>query len=169
MKRLYRAAAEAGLIVVEGDIPSHESARYYHSHRVIVLRSGMSAVDTHTALGHELGHAHHGHSCSQDAGTCRKQERQADEYAAQLLITPVEYREAERIYGHHVSGLALHLGVTPRIVRAWQELWLRKGTHGTAAVTPADQEGRAEEPRKGKASRAIPAHCRHRYRSAHRP
>jgi len=42
MDRLYQAAAAAGIVVVEGDIPETEHARYYHSHRCIVLKSGLA-------------------------------------------------------------------------------------------------------------------------------
>ncbi|EHK86418.1 hypothetical protein AK37_01682 [Rhodococcus pyridinivorans AK37] len=126
VKRLYDAVAAAGIFVVEGDIPSSEPARYYPSHRCIVLKSGLRQRDAVSALGHELGHHHYGHRCALDDLLHAKQERQADEFAAQLLITPAEYREAERLHGTHEGAIAHHLGVTVRIVRVWKELWMRR-------------------------------------------
>lgn len=127
MMNLYMAAAAAGLIVVEGDLPEHEPSRYYHSHRCIVLRTGMSRADVRTALGHELGHADHGHLCSYDDEQTAKQERQADEYAARLLITNETYAAAEKEHGSHVGAIAHQLEVLPRLVHVWRDLYQRKG------------------------------------------
>ena len=52
-------------------------------------------------IAHELGHAAYGHTVS-DA----KAERQADEYAARLLITEGDYRRAETMFGQDVDTLA---------------------------------------------------------------
>lgn len=128
MTNLYLAAATAGLIVVEGDLPRDEPSRYYHSHRCIVLRSGMAQAEVNTALSHELGHAHHGHLCSPDEGESARQERQADEYAARLLISGDAFVAAERACGPHTGAIAHHLEVLPRLVHVWRDLYQRKGS-----------------------------------------
>ena len=46
-----------------------------------------------------------------------------DELAAKLLISPIEYALAERVYGSRPAALAAELGVTQRMVEAW-----RRGT-----------------------------------------
>jgi len=126
VQRLYEIAAAAGIFIVEGDIPGNESARYYHSHRCIVLRAGMPYVESLCALGHELGHAHYGHVCRPELDARARQERQADEYAAELLITAADYRSAEKLWGPHDGAIGHHLDVTPRIVRAWREFHSRR-------------------------------------------
>ncbi|APE12361.1 hypothetical protein BO226_17665 [Rhodococcus sp. 2G] len=126
LERLHQAVAAAGLIVVEGDIPSSEPARYYPSHRCIVLRAGMRRDETVSVLAHELGHHHYGHRCAPDDLSQVRQERQADEYAAELLISAAEYKAAESLYGPHDGAIAHHLGVTTRIVQAWRDAWSRR-------------------------------------------
>lgn len=129
MDRLYQAAIDARIIVTEGDIPTSEHARYYHSHRCIVLRSGLTGPQLKSAFGHELGHAHFGHAggCDPDRGA--KQERLADEYAARLLITADEYRDAEQLHGPNEHAIALALDVTPALVRVWRRIHERRVPH----------------------------------------
>lgn len=69
-----------------------------------------------SVLAHELGHYSLGHTCAQS----RNGERLADEWAARLLISPSEYRVAESLYGTNTYNLARELGVTDRLVRAYQ-------------------------------------------------
>ncbi|RTE47926.1 hypothetical protein [Actinobaculum sp. 352] len=71
-----------------------------------------------SAFAHELGHLALGHVGPQDA----KGEDRADEWAARRLISPVEYAAAERILGPNPFLLGVELGVTMRIVRAWQRV-----------------------------------------------
>lgn len=92
-------------------------AMYRHRDRTIWLRDGRSDRATRCSLAHELGHAHYGHEVH---GHYAAQERQADAYAAELLITPESYREAERVVGHHLHALANELEVTVALVSAWQ-------------------------------------------------
>lgn len=92
-------------------------AMYRHSDRTIWLLDGRSDRATRCSLAHELGHAHHGHDVH---GHYAAQERQADEFAAQLLITPEAYWRAERVVGHHLHALANELDVTTVLVAAWQ-------------------------------------------------
>lgn len=67
-----------------------------------------------SVLAHELGHLHYRHGCLQsDSG-----ERAADEFAADLLISPDAYERAERLHGANVPALAVELGVTQALVGA---------------------------------------------------
>lgn len=68
------------------------------------------------ALAHELGHAHYGH-----VGDSDLHERQANAYAARLLISADEYARAERITGPHAGAIARELGVTTALVEAWRK------------------------------------------------
>lgn len=93
---------------------------YRHHEQVIeidpALGDGMWAK---SVLAHELGHAWWRHTKTTD-----ETERQADEYAARLLIDPTEYEDAERI-SHNPMFIAQELGVTIRLVKAWQGLMMQ--------------------------------------------
>ena len=89
------------------------------------VMSGTIFLDRHldcrpryalSVLAHELGHYTLGHTCAQSIHG----ERLADEWAAQLLISPSEYRMAELVHGTNTYDLARELEVTDRLVRAYQ-------------------------------------------------
>lgn len=90
--------------------------------RIIRLRYGMDDAQTLCSLAHELGHAHY----NDPPGHVGAREARADKFASRLLISPVEYAAAERLYGPHPARLAHELGVTVRLIEAWQE------THSTS-------------------------------------
>lgn len=62
----------------------------------IVIRLGMTLAQSRWVLGHECGHAYYGHRCTGPASR-DSAERQANAYAARLLIDPVEYARLEAI------------------------------------------------------------------------
>lgn len=76
---------------------------------------GLTHDEQRSVIAHELGHAHYGHDCS----TARN-EREADTWAANLLVDPATYAALER-EGHDHHGIAEHLGVTLDIVHAFQQ------------------------------------------------
>ncbi|RYE43688.1 MAG: ImmA/IrrE family metallo-endopeptidase [Hyphomicrobiales bacterium] len=119
------------LAIVFVHLPRGVRGEYRHDERTIALSIQLSRRQAHSTLAHELGHAYYGHLPTDDPVEHAKQERMADDYAAQLLITPAEYADAEQQCGTHLASLAYHLDVTPAIVRAWRSLWMRRGTnHG---------------------------------------
>ena len=69
-----------------------------------------------SVLAHELGHYALGHTCAQS----RTGEALADEWAARLLIHPDEYQRSESLYGPNLYWLSFELGVSQRIVKAFQ-------------------------------------------------
>ncbi|MFS0854585.1 ImmA/IrrE family metallo-endopeptidase [Microbacterium sp. 179-I 3D4 NHS] len=120
MDQLLRLVEEHGLRLVEraGDT----RGGYDPARRTIRLAPGMSARTTRSVLAHELGHAVLDHSPSTHPLTRRRQERQADAWAARQLITPQAYAAAEAIRGPHRPSLAFELDVTVELVTAYQAL-----------------------------------------------
>jgi len=87
---------------------------------LIVVNYSKPVVVQRCTIAHEMGHWHYGHDWTRDHDRARD-ERQADLYAAKLLISPLEYALAEQVVGPHPTPLARELGVTPQLVRVWQE------------------------------------------------
>lgn len=102
-----------------------EKGRYYGG-RHISLRRGLGPVNRRCALAHELGHLVSGHDPTAAGWFRVRQERQADEFAARLLISPVEYAAAETILGPQPSLIAHELGVTVKVLKTWQSLYERQ-------------------------------------------
>lgn len=71
---------------------------------------GLTPVEERAVIAHELGHVFYGHECDGD-----RNEREADTWAAQMLIDATAYAEAER-HSHSVHDLADALGVTEDLV-----------------------------------------------------
>lgn len=94
----------------------------YHSTGLILLNPRRSESVQRVTLAHELGHAHYGHGWTDDRRLRERYERLADEHAARLLIRASEYAIAESVVGPHVGAIARELGVTTKIVEAWQRV-----------------------------------------------
>ncbi|MDF2805433.1 MAG: hypothetical protein K0S43_379 [Cellulosimicrobium sp.] len=126
MKQLLEVAAERGLYV-EWDPRLGSNLRGYYDcdARTIVLNSRGSLTVQKYALAHELGHAWHNHAWTGDPHADASAERLADEYAARLLIDPIEYVRAERLVGPHAGAIAYELDIAAEVVTVWQRI-LRK-------------------------------------------
>lgn len=118
MENLIAHAATMGLGIKWRDLGRR--AGELHSAGVIVLNPRKSALTQRVTLAHELGHAWHGHDWTRDHDR-ERDERQADLYAARLLIRPSDYAFAEQIVGCHPGALAKELGVTRRLIEIWQD------------------------------------------------
>lgn len=75
-------------------------------------------------LAHECGHAFHGHNWNREHDQ-EHDERQADQYAARILIPPSIYAAAERLCGADVRAIAQELHVTRRLVELRREDFAR--------------------------------------------
>jgi Zn-dependent peptidase ImmA (M78 family) len=91
-----------------------------HSSGLILLNPRKTEFSQRITLAHEIGHAHHGHDWT-GAHDVERDEREADTYAARLLISAADYAFAEQIVGEHPGALAKELGVTVRLVELWRE------------------------------------------------
>ena len=95
-------------------------AGYHHQTRTIWMDHRLASRPTEAicTLAHEYAHATRGDDGPQPAWV----EDWCDEYAARLLISPIEYAVAESIYGPYPAALAAELGVTRRLVEAYQRI-----------------------------------------------
>lgn len=95
---------------------------YVAERRTITLREGMGWRKFRSTFAHELGHAVNDDRPTSDRRLRARQEKAADEIAAQLLITRENYEQAENIVGSHDGALALELGTTTHLIHTWRTL-----------------------------------------------
>ncbi|CAB0649413.1 ImmA/IrrE family metallo-endopeptidase [Corynebacterium diphtheriae] len=108
-----------GVRILEAkDLPKGIDGMYIHHSRLILIRHGLDRWNYNSVLAHELGHAWHGDDIHGDP----RLERRADQFAARLLISPIEYRLAESLHDGHIGAIAYELGVTVRLVEVWRDM-----------------------------------------------
>lgn len=118
MTRLVARAEDLGARVEWVRIVGPHAGAYDLSRRTIYLDWDLDSRPRHavSTLAHEL--AHHVY---QDAGFGDVWvERRADVWAARWLICPGRYRRVERMYDGDPYLIAQDLGVTTRLVHAFQ-------------------------------------------------
>jgi Zn-dependent peptidase ImmA (M78 family) len=86
-----------------------------------VIGFDLAPTRQRSVLAHELGHAYYDHRCHDDL----RCERQADAYAAALLIDPGEYAQAEAL-SQDPEFIADELGVPVKLVHAYQGACLKR-------------------------------------------
>jgi Zn-dependent peptidase ImmA (M78 family) len=118
MDELLTWAAAQGVRVAWRDLGRR--AGEYHSSGLILLNPRRTETVQKVTLAHELGHAHYGHTWTDEPRERLARERIADRFAARLLISPREYAQAERLVGSHPGALARELGVTAAVVETWR-------------------------------------------------
>jgi len=102
-----------------------EKGRYYGG-RTISIRRDLGPINRRCTIAHELGHLALGHNPAATGWCQLRQEREAETWAARLLITPDKYREAESAHGPHAGAIASELEVTTHLVHVWREHHERK-------------------------------------------
>ena len=123
LPELLELADQSGLAVVwDRALGEHLRGLLLVDDGVIVLNAWLDEAQQRSTLAHELGHAWYGHRPTGDEHGDARDERQADEYAARLLVDPLAYAAAERAVGTHPGALAVELGVTAGVVATWQRL-----------------------------------------------
>lgn len=98
----------------------------YHE-GVITLNGGRPEEVQRIVLAHELGHAWHGHEPSGNSRVRARQEREADQHAATLLVNRFDYEKAERMYGPSVGAVAAELGLPARFIEHLRDHTRRGG------------------------------------------
>ena len=97
-----------------------DKGRWYINTRTISIRRDLGWINTRCTLAHELGHALNNHDSTATGWLYTRQEGEADLWAANTLIDPADYRNAELIYGPHPGAIAAELGVTVHLVTVWK-------------------------------------------------
>jgi Zn-dependent peptidase ImmA (M78 family) len=116
-------AAALGVRVVMTHMPDGILGGYSPLEARIYLDLGLTPSERRSVLAHELGHVYYGHTC--DQGPTSLLERQADTYAATLLVHPEDYAALEQISAD-VHYIAEELNVTPDIVYAFRRHVLQR-------------------------------------------
>jgi Zn-dependent peptidase ImmA (M78 family) len=117
LEDLITAAEEIGLYVKWRDL-GRRSGELRRS-GLVLLNHRKSVLTQRCTLAHEMGHWSLGHDWSLYHDV-ERDEREADAYAAKLLIRPVDYALAERTHGPHPGALARELDVSRRLVAAME-------------------------------------------------
>lgn len=97
-----------------------EKGRWWSTTRTISIRRDLGWINARCTLAHELGHALNNHDSTATGWLHTRQEGEADAWAANVLINPTEYKNAELIYGPHPGAIAQELGVTNHLVAVWR-------------------------------------------------
>ncbi len=121
MRDLLMMAARAGLEVHAIEMPEGDLGYYAIDEQRIYFNLLCTPFERRSVIAHELGHHHYGHGCEDDPPS----ERQADTYAATLLIDPRSYADLERI-SHHAEWIADEMGVTPEVIHDYRRYCLQR-------------------------------------------
>jgi Zn-dependent peptidase ImmA (M78 family) len=114
LRELLKVAARYDVEVHAAHLPGDLLGCYLPDSRRIYIDLRLTPAERRSVLAHELGHAHYGHSCDSPSA-----ERQAEAFAARLLIDPDTYAAHERV-SHDEHHLADELNVTVELVRAYR-------------------------------------------------
>lgn len=102
---------------------THDTPGFYlDKYRIISTRKGMAVWDYKSVLAHELGHAHYRDKRNEHLYFDERQERRADEFAANLLIDIDTLRHLAPWHGDDMKSLAIDLEVTPKLLDVFLQL-----------------------------------------------
>jgi hypothetical protein len=114
LRQLLHLAASQGLTVHGAHLEEDTLGLYSPDERRIYFDLKLTPFERRSILAHELGHAHYGHDCDSP-----RNERQADIFAARLLIDPAEYAQLER-FNPDPHFLADELHVTVDLIHTFE-------------------------------------------------
>lgn len=114
MLELIRFAASQGIELHASHLEEDVLGYWSPDERRIYFDMQLTPDERRVTIAHELGHAHYGHRCDS-----MRNERQADMYAANLLIDPAVYAAAEDVNPdqHHIAE---ELGVTVELIEFFE-------------------------------------------------
>jgi Zn-dependent peptidase ImmA (M78 family) len=120
MDHLWQLADDLGLTVVEATGP-HQSG-YRPGDMTIRLTPGLPRRLARSVLAHEIGHHVLGHRPTELGLARKRQEQQANEWAACYLISHTAYIEAEKIRDGHLASMAHDLDVADELLAVYRSL-----------------------------------------------
>lgn len=118
LDELVAHAEEQGLRVVWRDLGRRSGELTRGG--LVVVNPKKSTLTQRVTIAHEVGHHWHGHDWTR-AHDVERDERQADLYAARLLIDAHAVERAAAVVGCHPGAIARELGVTAHLVTLWLE------------------------------------------------
>lgn len=120
MRALVRVAAALGVRLHATHLDEQTLGLYSPDEQRIYFDIRLTPNERRVTIAHELGHAYYGHDHSNP-----KHERQAEVFAAELLIDPEKYARLERVDPDQ-HRLADDLGVTVELIRTYEEHCLER-------------------------------------------
>jgi Zn-dependent peptidase ImmA (M78 family) len=132
VRDLMTIAHEYGVRVVLAHLGDDILGAYSPLESRVYLDLRLTPSERRSVLAHELGHVHHGHTC--DLGRDSALERQADAYAAALLVHPEDYAAVEQI-STDTHYIAEELNVTTDVIDDFRRYVLRQFGSRTYAGT----------------------------------
>ncbi|OAZ39797.1 hypothetical protein A9Z40_08225 [Microbacterium arborescens] len=87
----------------------------------------MPIRTTRSVLCHEIAHHVLGHRPTRFGPVRMRQEKEANEWAAHMLITPEAYADAERLHDGRLGAMAHTLDVAPELAAAFRSTLSRIG------------------------------------------
>lgn len=122
----WRLAADLGLTIIESR--GQDAGGYRPDDQTIRLAPHLSRRVARSVLMHEIAHHILGHRPSIFGPVRERQEAAANRWAAQHLITSVDYADAEQRRDGHAPAMAYDLGVMTEIVETYRSMLLRTET-----------------------------------------
>lgn len=115
MRELVRFAASQGIELHASHLPEDVLGYYSPDESRIYFDLQLTPSEQRVTIAHELGHAHHNHRCDST-----RNERQADMYAARLLIDPAVYADIEANNSCQ-DDIADEMGVTAELIEFFEQ------------------------------------------------
>jgi Zn-dependent peptidase ImmA (M78 family) len=120
LSELARHAAELDVTLHVGHLPAGKLGLYDAEAARVWISFGLTPAEQRSVLAHELGHVYFGHTCGSP-----RAEREADRYAACLLVCPETYASLERqdLDAHTIAD---EMDVTVDVVHAYRDHHLQR-------------------------------------------
>lgn len=120
MRDLIALAAKYGLRVHGAHLEGDKLGVYAPELRRIYFDLSCTYAERRSVIAHELGHHYYAHEDDSPAN-----ERQADKFAAQLLVDPEWYAELEQV-NDDASAIADEMRVAPWVIEQYRRQCLHR-------------------------------------------
>jgi Zn-dependent peptidase ImmA (M78 family) len=140
VRELLAKAAEYGLEVHGSHLPHPKVGSYIPELQRVYFDLSLTMPWRRSVIAHEIGHAHHGHLCDSTVN-----EKQADAFAAHLLVEPEWYAELEQI-SHDANWIGEEMNVAPYVIEDYRRYCLQRlgsATYARARMGAGQWEFRA--------------------------